>query len=166
MADLCLSNAPLNPHHTRKRNTDPSRMPQPAPIKAVTQSHICNNNRTPRNRVSRRPATSKWGPSARAPRRLPPLHFTPQTQRRFYGVLGKQGRRGEAAACRRDLSCFSSSACERKTITHRIPTPAYLGGETRLTYGGAYVKLSSATSLIANHRVQTLLTSFCCLSPH
>lgn len=41
-----------------------------------------------------------------------------------------------------------------------IPTPAYLqGGGVQLTYGGAYVKLSSATSLIANHRVQTRLTS-------
>lgn len=87
----------------------------------------------------------------------PPLagHFTAQTYGRFYGRLGKQGRRPEAATCRRDLSCFSSNACEKTTIPHCIRTPAYLRGEMRLTCGGAYAKLSGATSLIANHRVQT-----------
>ena len=71
---------------------------------------------------------------------------------------GIQGRRWEGAPCRRDLSCFSSSAREKKTMTHCLPTPAYLRQERRLTYGGAYAKLSSATSLIANHRVRTRLT--------
>lgn len=66
MTDLCpqptasssLQRPPKSPI-TGEKNTDPSRTPQPAPIKAVTQCHICNNNQTPRNCVFRRPATRR-----------------------------------------------------------------------------------------------------------
>lgn len=87
-----------------------------------------------------------------------PPRFTPRTKRRFYDKTG-QGTRGRPPR-RRDLSRFSSRACEKKTMARSIPTPACLRGEIRLTYGGAYAKLSSATWLITNHRLQTLLTFF------
>lgn len=51
------SNGPLNPQRTRKKHTESSRMPQAAPIKAVTQCHICNDSQTARNCVFRRPST-------------------------------------------------------------------------------------------------------------
>lgn len=92
-----------NPHHAikkKQKNTDPSRMPQPAPIKAVTQCHICTNNETPEKRCFQAPgytspASKNGGPKTPEPSADPsPPHFTPQTQRRFYGGLGKQGRGG------------------------------------------------------------------------
>lgn len=162
---------PKNPHHAikkKKKNTDPSRMPQPAPIKAVTQCHICTNNETPEKRCFQAPgytspASKNGGPTTPEPSADPsPPHFTPQTQRRFYGGLGKQWRgAGGGRMQARPVPFLLKRAWKANHRTRHSHTCIFARRKKiRLTYGGAYVKLSSATSLIANHRVQTLLTFF------
>lgn len=154
---------PLKIPPPEKKHTDPSRMPQPAPIKAVTQCHICNNNGTPRNGVFRRldMGGEQMGPPQPRSAPLPPRRCT--SHHRFKGVCtaasanrGGGERRPHAGATRP----VSPQARVKRKRSHAAFPHLHIcgGGVGGLTYGGAYVKLSSATSLIANHRVQTRLT--------
>lgn len=139
-------------------------MPQPAPIKAVTQCHICNNNETPRNGVFRRLDTRRLRANgAPTPEHsAAPRHCT--SHHRFKDICtaasanrGGGERRPHAGATRP----VSPQARVKRKRWHAAFPHLHIckGGGVQLTYGGAYVKLSSATSLIANHRVQTRLTS-------
>lgn len=136
-------------------------MPQPAPIKAVTQYHICNNNKNPRKLcLQARNFTCSLQAKQMGPKTaecFTTSHCcTSHYRLKDIFMAASANRGGHERHPHADATCpVSPHACGKRKCMHGHTYTAFphlhiFAIKCSLTCDWAYVKLSNATSAITN----------------